>query len=157
MNKRVRKEIKFPDLVGRRITRHEEKRDFLLSSLVTRPDLLTEFNNVLNTAIAADGLGERDELTVQYFQLALELGVAHFISAFELPVDYEVTYLGTTYPYSKKALEHPGIQTSGLIYSTWPLSYAIMKRYGYCAAFLLVGWQMPMSIQMKPTLHLLIL
>ena len=109
MTKRVRDEIKNPKIIGRRISSFESDLDGVLQSLVERPQNLSEFIDTLSVSVVADALGENDELTIQYMQLSLQLGVAHFISALELPVEFGVDYLGKKYPYAiKRSTSHVG-------------------------------------------------
>jgi len=103
MTKRIRAEIKNPKMIGRKISCFENDLDDMLQSLVERPQNLSEFVGTLSVAVVADALGENDELTIQYLQLALQLGVANFISSLELESDFGVDYLGTKYPYALKS------------------------------------------------------
>jgi hypothetical protein len=109
MSKRMRTEVKHPEIVKMDIDDFEEDIDYVLHSFTERPENLTEFRGALRVAVVADALGENDELTIQYMQLSLQLGVAHFISALELPFDFGVDYLGKKYSYTiKRSTSHVG-------------------------------------------------
>ena len=103
MSKRVRSEIKHPEIIRMGVEAYEKRLDRLLTSFVERPSNLSRFPNSRRAAVEVDALGENDELTIQYMQLSLQLGVAHFISALELTCDFGVDYLGKKYPYALKA------------------------------------------------------
>ncbi|WP_179957510.1 immunity 49 family protein [Exilibacterium tricleocarpae] len=103
MVKRIRPEAECPDAEREYLNDFEEDIEDVLLSLEERPKNLTQFNDALRSATRADALGENDELTIQYMQLALELGVAHFISALELPEKFGVDYLGKRYAYAIKS------------------------------------------------------
>ncbi|WKE65754.1 immunity 49 family protein [Gallaecimonas kandeliae] len=100
MEKRIRPEIKHRGMEEDDIAHFEGRLDKLLNSFQERPENLARFDRATEVAITADALGEPDELSIQYLQLALSLGVAHFVSALALPVTYELEYLGQHYPYA---------------------------------------------------------
>ena len=109
MSKRVRSEIKHPEIIRMGVEAYEKRLDRLLTSFVERPSNLSRFSNSRQAAVEVDALGENDELTIQYMQLSLQLGVAHFISALELPAEFGVDYLGKKYPYAvKRSTSHVG-------------------------------------------------
>lgn len=99
MPKRIRPEIKFPEISKTIISAFESTLEGVLASLQHRGDKLCNFNGAWETAILLDAIGEDHERTVRYMNLALHMGVAHFVSALELPEEFDLVYEGSSYPY----------------------------------------------------------
>jgi len=99
-----RHELKNLSMMERNLERFESTRVLrMLSFLEEVPDNLgSAYRDVLGHANRAIVLGKPKELIVEYLFLALQLGVAYFVSALDLPVDYSITFRGKNYPYGRK-------------------------------------------------------
>jgi hypothetical protein len=75
----------------------------ILISLEQRPqNLSTAYIEAFKQAAYASSLCKPKAEIIEYLNLSLQLGVAHFSSAFELPESFPIQFRGQTYLYSHK-------------------------------------------------------
>ncbi|NJO78629.1 MAG: immunity 49 family protein [Cyanobacteria bacterium RM1_2_2] len=105
----------------------------LLLSLEQRPqNLAIAYKEALEQAVYAFVLGKQKEEIIEYLSLSLQLGVAHFSSALELPEIFPIQFRGQTYSYSHER------STAFISPIDWSKIFhlAIVLRNGHAIKFL---------------------